>query len=196
MIGVYLTHPQIVIDPAIPVPDWSLSELGRARILSMLDRPWVGAIRRIVSSTERKATETAGLIGAKIGLSIETRSDMGENDRSATGFIPPERFEAAADAFFANPESSWRGWERAVDAQHRIVRAVDEVIADDQRSPILFVGHGGVGTLLKCRLAGVPIARLDQPPGGGNIFAFRLADRSLLCDWTALEDYDGAFDHG
>ena len=28
----FLTHPQVAIDPAIPVPDWTLSEIGRSRM--------------------------------------------------------------------------------------------------------------------------------------------------------------------
>ena len=31
MFGVYVTHPQVLIDPAVPVPDWGLSPLGRGR---------------------------------------------------------------------------------------------------------------------------------------------------------------------
>ena len=31
----------------------------------------------------------------------------------------------------------------------------------------------------------------DQPPGGGNLFAFRLADRSVTCDWTAMDSWKG-----
>lgn len=116
---------------------------------------------------------------------------MGENDRSATGFLPPEAFEAAANEFFAHPQDSFYGWERAVDAQARIVAAVERVLAThDPAVPIAFVGHGGVGTLLKCHLAGTPIRRDgDQPTGGGNLFAFRLADRSVTCDWTAMESW-------
>jgi hypothetical protein len=49
-----------------------------------------------------------------------------------------------------------------------------------------------VGTLLKCHLAGVPIARSqDQPGGGGNLFAFSLADRRLACDWEPFELWQG-----
>lgn len=192
MIGYYLTHPQVQIDPDIPVPDWSLSETGRQRVVGIVDKRWVGSLGRIVASTERKATEAAEIIAVHLGLRFETRADMGENDRSATGYLPPDKFEAAANEFFAEPERSFRGWERAVDAQARIVRAVNETLAGrDGRMPVLFVGHGGVGTLLKCHLAGTPIARLDQAPGGGNIYAFRLADRTLLCDWTPIESFEG-----
>ena len=49
---------------------------------------------------------------------------LGENDRSSTGYIAPPEFWQVVDAFFANPTQSIRGWERAIDAQTRIVNAV------------------------------------------------------------------------
>jgi broad specificity phosphatase PhoE len=193
LIGYYLTHPQVAVDPAIPVPQWSLSERGRERVVSILDKPWLQSIRRVVASSERKAIETAELIAARLGLPFETHHELDEDDRSATGFIPPEKFDAAADAFFGEPEKSWRDWERAIDAQQRIVGAVAKILsAHDQTQPILFTGHGGVGTLLKCHLEGLQISRQkDQPGGGGNIYAFSLGDRKLLSGWTALEQFEG-----
>lgn len=196
MIACYLTHPQVEIDRTVPVPLWRLSAKGRLRMQALTDRPWIGSVRRVVASEERKATEAAGFVARHLGLDFEAHADLGENDRSATGFLEPDAFEAAADRFFAEPEISWNGWERAIDASARITRAVDRLLdAHDPALPVLFVGHGAVGTLLKCRLAGLPISRReDQPAGGGNIFAFRLADRALLCDWTPMESFDGVFD--
>ena len=77
-----------------------------------------------------------------------------ENDRSATGFLESEEFEATAGQFFAHPTKSVRGWETAVRAQVRIVTEVEDAlsgIAGD--GDILFVGHGAVGTLLYCHYA-------------------------------------------
>lgn len=197
MIAFYLTHPQVEIEPDVPVPDWRLSATGRARMEAMAGRPWLARLARIVASTERKAIEAATILARPLGLTVETAPHMGENDRSATGFLPPDRFEQAADRFFAAPDESFRGWERARDAQARVVAAMNAALAtNDTSRPLLFVGHGAVGTLLKCHLAGRAIDRReDQPPGGGNLFAFRLADRSLLCDWTPAERFDGD-DHG
>jgi hypothetical protein len=62
-------------------------------------------------------------------------ADLGENDRSATGFLPPEEFERVADEFFGSPEKSARGWERAGDAQVRIVRAVEGIAQTDRTPP-------------------------------------------------------------
>ncbi|MDQ0318651.1 broad specificity phosphatase PhoE [Pararhizobium capsulatum DSM 1112] len=190
MFGVYITHPQVRIDPTVPVPRWGLSELGTARATDTAGGDWVRRIGRFLSSDETKAEETAAILAA--GRKVEILARSGENDRSATGFLLPDAFEAAADWFFAHPTESFRGWERAADAQARIVSAVSGVLdAHNPEVPIVFVGHGGVGTLLKCHLAGVPIARHDQPAGGGNLFAFSLADRCLACDWTPMEQWRG-----
>lgn len=199
MIGVYLTHPQVRIDPHKPVERWGLSDVGRRRVEAISPDGWLVEISRMVSSDELKAVETAQILADKSGMKIETMPDMGENDRSATGFIPPEQFEAAADAFFAAPDTSFRGWETAAAAQKRIVNSVNMALETHPRSqPILFVGHGAVGTLLKCHLAGRPIARSEDQqsaaPGGGNIFCFELETGKLLCDWTAMENFRSPID--
>jgi broad specificity phosphatase PhoE len=193
MFGVYVTHPQVMIDPEIPVPKWGLSALGRQRTEIAAIQPWARSLGRIVSSDETKAIATAEILARPCGIKVEIGDDMGENDRSATGFLVPTEFEKAANWFFAHPHESFCGWERAIDAQARIVAAVDKVLADhDPNLPIAFVGHGGVGTLLKCHLAGTPISRDgDQKGGGGNLYAFRLADRRLLCDWEAMDVWPG-----
>jgi len=193
MIGIYLTHPQVTIEPSIPVPDWPLSPFGRRRVEVLLAKPWLARMGRIVSSAERKAVETASIIGAAFGIRVEQRREMGENDRSATGFLEPAAFEAAADRFFAAPDESWQGWETARHASERMDAAVRDVLGGhDTKTAVLLVGHGAVGTLLKCRMAGRPISRgEDQPAGGGNIFAFGLENRALLCDWTPMELFEG-----
>jgi broad specificity phosphatase PhoE len=191
--GLYITHPQVRIDPDVPVPQWGLSDIGRARAEQAAQANWARQLRRIVSSDEVKAIETAELLAAAAGVPVEILHGTHENDRSATGFLPPPQFEEAADWFFAHPNESFKGWERAVDAQTRIVSAVDSVLAThDPDLPIAFVGHGGVGTLLKCHLAGKAISRRhDQPGGGGNLFCFSLANRAVSCDWTPFEKWQG-----
>jgi broad specificity phosphatase PhoE len=186
----YLTHPQVAIDPAVPTPDWGLSDLGRARADNLARSGLTRSTRLIVSSAERKATETAAIIAAAHGAAVLVREAMHENDRSATGYLPPPAFEAAADEFFAKPLESFRGWERAVDAQARIVREVDAALAEaaDLDGDILLVGHGAVGALLLCALSGLPISRAsDQPAGGGNLFAFDRDARIMHHGWRSIE---------
>jgi broad specificity phosphatase PhoE len=185
----YLTHPQVNIDSAIPVPSWGLSELGRARAEAVGSTRQLSRTKQIISSGERKAIETAEIIAAKLNVAVEVRQAMHENDRSATGFLIPDEFQAVADQFFAQPQISVRGWERAVDAQSRIVREVEHVLARDEPGDVLFVGHGGVGTLLYCYYSGVAIDRTyDQPAGGGCFFTFTKEGRRVQHSWRPLED--------
>jgi len=191
--GIYITHPQVRIDPNVPVPQWGLSDTGRLRAEQAATSGWVSMLGRIVSSDETKAIETADILAAAVGLKTEIIGELHENDRTATGFLAPPDFEAAADWFFAHPTESFKGWERAVDAQARIVSVVESILAGhDPAVPIAFVGHGGVGTLLKCHLKRTAISRTeDQPNGGGNLFRFTLADRAVTCDWTPIETWKG-----
>jgi broad specificity phosphatase PhoE len=188
MIHVYLSHPQVLIDPAVAVPGWGLSEIGRSRTRALATRAWLRGFRRIVASTETKARETAAILGDALGVGAETASDLHENDRSSTGYLPPAAFEGLAEAFFAEPATSIRGWETAVAAQRRIVKAIGDVLAARPGTATLFVGHGGVGTLLKCHCGGLPIARReDQATGGGNHFGFALRPPALAYGWQPME---------
>lgn len=188
---VYLTHPEVQIDPAVPVPDWGLSDIGRMRAKRAPQLDWAPGIRHVISSAERKAIETAEIFAAAFDLEVSIVEASHENDRSATGFLPPPEFQEVANAFFAAPDQSIRGWERAVDAQARIVAAVRSTLARlPVGEPVLFSGHGGVGTLLKCHLLGVPIARQHDQSSGGNWYAFNPADldrrSAKSLGWTAL----------
>lgn len=182
------------MDPAVPVPRWGLSEVGRARARAFAACADLSPYRRIVSSTEVKAQETAALLAEALGLAVEVARGMEENDRSATGYLPEVEFQQMADAFFARPEESVRGWERAQDAQTRIVAAVTRTLAelqDHRQVPVLFVGHGGVGTLLLCHLAGYPISRIhDQPPVGGGCW-FRAGAGARPDRWHTMEERAG-----
>ncbi len=155
-----------------------------------LRQPWVRDISAIYCSTEQKAIDGAQILASHLSLAVQQVEDLGENDRSATGFLPPEEFERVADEFFCAPEKSVRGWERAADAQARIVRAVEQIALKDKTGgTIAIVSHGAVGTLLYCYLAGEPIARRwDQPPnGGGNFYGFTLSPRAAHSWWRAID---------
>lgn len=186
----YLTHPQVLFEPLKDVRKWSLNTFGSTRVSALAAR--LGSLaqtKRVISSDETKALETAEPLALALGVRMEVRERMHENDRSATGFLPPEDFEKAADAFFAEPSRSVRGWEKAEDAQRRIVAEVDACLAGTHDGDVLFVGHGGVGTLLFCALSGIGIdRRFDQGPGGGGCwFEFDLAGRKTLIGWQPIE---------
>lgn len=181
-----ITHPEVVIDPGVPVPRWHLSERGIARMRLFAAAPEVEGLRAIWASHETKAIEGAGILAARFGLAVGVHPGLGENDRSATGYLPRDEFQGVADLFFARPHESVRGWERAVDAQARVAGAVDAALAASPPGDIGIVAHGGVGTLLLCLYRGIPISRAEDQPSEGHVWTFDRETRAVLSGWRPI----------
>jgi broad specificity phosphatase PhoE len=190
----YITHPEVTIDPAIPTPQWGLNEKGRARAEAFAAQGLLAKGTQFFASAERKARDLAEILAVATGGTVTIDEKFNENDRSATGFLAGAQFEEAVAALFGQPDVSYRGWETARDAQSRIVAAVTAALAATApEQNLVFCGHGCVGTLLKCALGQRPIAlhedqRRMAAPGGGNIITFS-RDMRLISDWQTLEDF-------
>lgn len=186
----FISHPEVVIDPNVPVPNWPLSERGLERMQLMLGHPWINNLCAVYSSQEQKAIDGAMVIAKHLALQLAQYEDLGEMDRSSTGYLSQEEFQEVANQFFANPGESVRGWEVASDAQKRIVGVVKKIAErHSANDSIAIVSHGGVGALLLCDLAKLEIAREhDQPgAGGGNYFLFEPETWSLQHGWRPIE---------
>ena len=181
----FISHPEVRVDRTVPVPAWGLSDVGRAR-LGALTVP-LQHVRSVWSSAERKASETGEILAGRLGVRLQILHELGENDRSATGFLEPTVFEATADRFFAEPERSIDGWETAVAAQARIVAAVERVCAAAPPGDVAIVSHGAVGTLLQCALRNRTITRELDQPGQGHWFAFVRAGGRVLHGWRRID---------
>ncbi len=186
---IFLSHPQVVVEPAVPVTQWHLSAQGKAALQAFLARSVWPVPDSIVSSEEVKAQETAALLSRHFKRDFHTYRELGENDRSATGFLPPSEFEQVADQFFAEPQQSVRGWERAADAQTRICSAVADIMAASakvQHQLVMIAGHGATGTLLYCALAGLPISRIYDQPSQGHYWHYDDETKQMLHHWRAI----------
>lgn len=193
----FITHPDVLLDPSRPVERWPLSERGRARMHRLLELSWSAELERVFSSSEQKALDGAEILAGALGIPHSVLPGLGENDRSATGFLPPDEFWRVVDDYFACPGESIRGWERASDAQKRIVAAVREGLAAAPGECVAFVSHGGVGTLLHCHLKGVPISRSEEQPrpepgspagaGGGFYLCFEPSSWKLVHSWRPID---------
>jgi len=132
--------------------------------------------------------EVAELMSRHLRIPYARYSGLGENDRSATGYLPREEFEATADEFFATPDRRVRGWETARAAQARIVRTVDEVLRNASAHSLAIVAHGGVGALLRCHLKGIPISRAEDQPRQGSYFVFSRSEPRQVTNWQGIDE--------
>ena len=182
----FITHPEVVVDPETPIERWNLSTRGIERMRRFAASPIPANVGAIWSSTETKAIEAAGILAGALGLGIRVSKELGENDRSATGFLPPTEFETVADSFFAEPEVSIRGWERAVDAQARVRDAIFQIVAEHREGDLAIIAHGAVGTLLLCALSGVPISRSYDQPFQGHFWRATLPELRPQEGWKPI----------
>lgn len=182
----YVSHPEVAVDPDVPVPEWGLSDVGRRRAHAMLEQPWLAQMTAIGTSPETKALETATIVGNHLSIDAEVIDNSHEIDRSATGFVTHERHEALADRLFGEPTVSADGWERAIDAQRRIVERFAPLLQPGAPTRVI-VGHGGVGTLLLCHLLGVEIDRLRDQQGQGHYWAFDCEHQRIIHSWRPID---------
>lgn len=181
-----ITHPEVTIDPDVPVYDWGLNETGRQRAALFAGSDQMASVTHIWSSAETKARETADILARPRDLPVAVDARLSENDRSTTGFLPPQLFEAAANAFFADPETSFKGWETATHAQARIVHAVQNITTQHTGGDLAIVSHGAVGTLLYCHLCGRPIDRTHDQPGQGHYWTADLTSLRPDHGWRPM----------
>jgi broad specificity phosphatase PhoE len=187
----FVTHPEVVIDPLVPIPEWPLNATGRERMERFASSLAGKNVSAVYASTERKAMDGAAIVAKRLGLPCRTDEALGENDRSATGYIAPPEFWEVVRAFFARPHESIRGWERAIDAQTRIVDAVSRIAREEVTSgDIVIVSHGGVGCLLTAHLQNVELGRESRPPhpGGGCLIVIDRESLVLKEDWRTIEE--------
>ena len=184
----FITHPEVVIDPEIPVPHWELSEVGLRRLRSLLQKPWINTIGFTYSSEETKSLSAGEIIAHHVGSPHVTLVGLGEVDRSSTGYLDIDEHDLAVAELFRNPEVSHRGWERAIDAQDRIVSSVELIDAEvENDASIAIVSHGGVGTLLMCHIKEVPISRGEAGSGQGNYFCFDRGSWDFVYGWRPID---------
>jgi broad specificity phosphatase PhoE len=80
----FVTHPEVVVDPGTPVPQWHLSDKGIHRMRTFASLPDLAKLSAIWASTETKAIEAAGILAGHFGLPVGVHHALHENDRSAT----------------------------------------------------------------------------------------------------------------
>ncbi|MGH6911538.1 MAG: hypothetical protein ACREE0_07400, partial [Phenylobacterium sp.] len=61
---IFVTHPDVVIDPTVPVPQWPLSELGRSRMEAFAGRLAGEGLAAVWTSAEQKALDGGEILSA------------------------------------------------------------------------------------------------------------------------------------
>lgn len=142
-------------DPSVASEEWRLSQEGRALCDALAGQVGAYEPRRLLSSPEPKALETAELIAPALGLEVEVEDDLRETARRTVGWLERDVLDERIRELFAKPDDVVFGEESASAALARFSRVVERV-----EEPAAFVTHGTVMSLYAAR---------SDPDGG---FAF------------------------
>ncbi len=148
-------HAMPQLEPDVTSREWRLSDAGREGAAHLAARLAPYAPGVIAASTEPKATETAQIAAARLGLSVTMYDDLRENDRTGLGWLAWEEMEARIARFFAEPDTLIMGSETADQAHARFAAAVDAICAVHPAETVVIVAHGTVITLYVSRATGM-----------------------------------------
>ena len=141
--------------PADPI----LTEEGRRQSDLLAD--WLAheRIDHLMSSTLRRAQETAAPVGERLGLDVELVQGLSEFDADADSYIPIEELRRTRDPrFFALVEGRWDELGSSVDPgafSDLVFTTIEDVINRFPGERVTVVCHGGVINLYLGRILGV-----------------------------------------
>jgi len=129
-------------EPSVPSEEWRLSEDGRSLCGPLAIQVGAHEPRRLFSSPEPKALETAELMAPVLGLEVEIEDGLRETARRTVGWLEQNVLHERIRQLFAKPDEIVFGEESASAALARFSRVVEGV--EEQAA---FVTHGTVMSL-------------------------------------------------
>jgi hypothetical protein len=73
-----ITHPEVVIDHTVLVPQWPLSTCGRRRMQRLLHQDWLAHVEALYCSTEQKAIDGATILSEALGIPFYQVTALGK----------------------------------------------------------------------------------------------------------------------
>ena len=125
----FITHPEVIIDPAVPVPDWPLSPVGIRRMRLAMERPLFAAVRSVFCSAGRKATDAASIMASHDDVFfiengvVSLAADTHDQGRVEVGLLGREGFAGASVILNADPWSVHRAFTQVAGDAYRMSAA-------------------------------------------------------------------------
>jgi 2,3-bisphosphoglycerate-dependent phosphoglycerate mutase len=178
---ILVRHSLPAIDPAIPAPDWRLSDEGRRRAELLAQRLTGHGPGRTVSSPEPKALETARIIHAQQADPVTIVPDLREQERRRGPHLTPQAFQEAVIASLRHPDEVRFGEESAGAARQRFTAAIaDQLAATPPEQTLTVVTHGTVLALYVAAVTGVDAVDLWRRLGLPSYVTLTRPDLTLV----------------
>lgn len=181
---ILIKHAKPAVIPEVPSHKWELSKEGRAKCQPLAEKIKTHAPDVVIASEEPKARETGRIVASLLGKPFQTATGLHEHDRSNVAHIDPRDFLSWMAMFFQERNSRAFGRESAAEAEARITKAVDGVLAAHPQGSIAIVTHGTVLSLLIAAHTNEDPYQLYRKMELPSYIVFSLPD------WTVVEQVE------
>lgn len=165
--------------------DDPLNERGRAQSRAAAEVLSDSSASALYASDLRRAVETASIIGARVGLPVQTHAGLGEYNfghlEGATTAEALARWKALLWRWRTDPSAKPPGGESAIEFTRRVAAALQEITDRHQSETVIVVAHGGSLSVGLGFLVGEPDSWQDYQMTNCGISVVDLGpDREIL----------------
>lgn len=144
---IFLRHALTTIDKSQPAEKWVISDTGIEEICSVVSSGKFDDVDVIISSSEKKAIQTAFYLSERIDKEINLNPNLRELERGQEFIETQEDYETRVWRIFNNPSECSFGWETAKGALGRFKRGISRLESTYSDKKIFIVSHGIILTL-------------------------------------------------
>ena len=151
--------------------DPALTDRGRWQAERVADWLACEAIDHVVTSSKRRAKQTAAPLVERLGLEPEVIADFDEVDRGARIYAPVQELQQRFPEYWkAIVSGDWEsiGWDSPEAFHSRVTRAFDELLARRPGRRVVVACHAGTMLGIASHVLGLSDQRLlSVPPHAG-----------------------------
>lgn len=144
---VLVKHALPVADSSKPAKEWLLAAEGELQSERLAKRLRVFAPLRLLTSPEPKASATARLVGAELGVGVSECDGLREFDRPRLPLVSKAEHERQNAPIFSNMTRPVLGAESGQAARERFSAAVHTELAKTTTQNLVVIAHGTVISL-------------------------------------------------
>jgi broad specificity phosphatase PhoE len=165
--------------------DPPLNDVGREQARALADELAAEQLDAIYTSDLRRASETAEIVAARLGIEVIRRRELREIDVGDWQGLTWEEIEEQYPDGRSRWEEHGHGWEGGEtyeQLRERVVAALWEIAASHPGGRVLVVGHGGTIRSVRAHVEGRSVAESRRhAPAIGN------------CEVVRIRSQDGEF---
>lgn len=142
---IFIRHSQSLVNPAIPIASWGLSDEGVILAKKLAKLAVINSLDVIYSSLQPKALETAAFATEGMSIMIKKDDRLTESTSFTNKFVDLETLNENDRKYYADKNLSINGGETYTEALARFMTALEDItLVESESTNIGIVSHGNI----------------------------------------------------